>query len=48
MTVVGRRADLGEAVARRCAGTGQACHFVQADVGNDGQVAAAVESAVGR
>lgn len=46
VTLVGRRAELGQQVADRCSQTGAACHFVQADIAQDDQVAAAVESAV--
>ncbi|MGQ0582641.1 MAG: SDR family NAD(P)-dependent oxidoreductase [Reyranella sp.] len=46
VTLVGRRTDLGEEVARKCAATGRACHFIQADIARDDQVAAAVKSAV--
>jgi NAD(P)-dependent dehydrogenase (short-subunit alcohol dehydrogenase family) len=46
VTVVGRRADRGEDVARQCTEAGSASHFVQADVAEADQVEAAVASAV--
>ena len=46
VTLVGRRSELGNKVARSCSEAGPACHFVQADIGDDGQVASAIESAV--
>lgn len=46
VTLVGRRSDLGKKVAQQCAATGTACHFVQTDICDDAQVAAAVASAV--
>lgn len=46
VTIVGRRADRGEAVARQCSETGQACHFVQGDIGKAEDVEGAVDSAV--
>lgn len=46
VTLAGRRVDLGRDVALRCADTGTACHFVQTDISDDDQVAAAIESAV--
>lgn len=46
VTLVGRRSELGEQVARTCSRGGVTCHFVQADIAIDEEVAAAVESAV--
>lgn len=46
VTVVGRRADRGEEVARQCSAKGPACHYVQADVADADQVESAVASAV--
>jgi NAD(P)-dependent dehydrogenase (short-subunit alcohol dehydrogenase family) len=46
VTVVGRRADRGEEVARQCTDAGTECQYVQADVGDAEQVEAAVSAAV--
>jgi NAD(P)-dependent dehydrogenase (short-subunit alcohol dehydrogenase family) len=46
VTVVGRRADRGEEVARQCTDAGSAGQFVQADVAQADQVEAAVAAAV--
>ena len=46
VTLVGRRRELGQRVADECSGAGVQCQFVQADIGDDSQVAAAVSAAV--
>ena len=46
VTLVGRRPDLGKEAAAKCAATGRAGHFIQADIAKDDQVDAAVRSAV--
>lgn len=46
VTIVGRRADRGEEVARQCTATGTECQFVQADVARADEVEAAVAAAV--
>lgn len=46
VTIVGRRSDRGEDVARQCRDTGTDCHYVQADIVEEEQVEAAVASAV--
>ncbi len=48
VTVVGRRAELGDKVAKACSATGVSCHFEQADTGVDDEVAAAVASSIAR
>jgi A-factor type gamma-butyrolactone 1'-reductase (1S-forming) len=46
VTIVGRRADRGEEVARQCREAGPECHYVQADIAEADQVEAAVASTV--
>ncbi len=46
VTVVGRRADRGEDVARQCSEAGSASQFVQSDVADADEVEAAVAAAV--